>query len=77
MYYEFLVIPFNLTNAFATFMDFINRVFKDYLDNFEVIFIDEILIYSQSYKEHENLLRIFLTTLREKKLYEKFKKYDF
>ena len=68
--YEFLVLPFGLTNAPAAFMDLMNRVFKPYLDKFVVVFIDDILIYSKSHVEHGEHLRIVLQTLRTHQLYE-------
>ena len=51
--YEFLVMSFELTNAPATFMDLMNRVFRPYLDRFVIAFIDDIFVYSKSELEHE------------------------
>ncbi|XP_070045725.1 uncharacterized protein [Nicotiana tomentosiformis] len=76
-HYEFLVIPFGLTNAPAAFMDLMNRVFKPFLDRFVIVFIDDILIYSRSQGEHENHLRTVLQTLQEHRLYAKFSKCEF
>ena len=70
-HYEFLVMPFGLTNAPTAFMDLVNRVFHPYLDQFVVVFIDDIMVYSKNEQEHEQHLRIVLQTLREKQLYAK------
>ena len=76
-HYEFLVMPFGLTNALATFMDLMNKVFRPYVDQFVVVFIDDILVYSKDAQEHEQHLKIVLQTLREKKLHAKLRKCDF
>ncbi|WJZ87492.1 hypothetical protein VitviT2T_006866 [Vitis vinifera] len=70
-------MPFGLTNVHADFMDLMNRVFKPYLDQFVVVFIDDILVYSRSGEEHEHHLSIVLRTLRDKQLYAKLKKCEF
>ena len=56
-HFEFLVLPFGLTNAPTLFMDLMNRVFQPYLDKCVVVFIDDILVYSKSYEEYEQHLR--------------------
>jgi hypothetical protein len=61
--YEFTVLSFGLTNAPTFFMNLMNSVFMDYLDKFVVIFIDDILIYSQSEEEHAGHLRMVLQRL--------------
>jgi hypothetical protein len=61
--YEFMVMSFGLTNAPAYFMYLMNSVFMDYLDKFVVVFIDDILIYSQNEQEHEKHLRKVLQRL--------------
>eukprot|EP00253_Pinus_taeda_P030099 PITA_30099 len=76
-HYEFVVLPFGLTNAPATFMCLMNGIFHPYLDQFMLIFIDDILIYSRTIEEHHEHLRIVLQTLREHQLYAKFSKCDF
>ncbi|KAA3487516.1 Retrotransposon protein [Gossypium australe] len=76
-HYEFLVMPFGLTNAPAVFMDLMNRIFRPYLDRFVVVFIDNILVYSQDENEHADHLRTVLQTLREKQMYAKFKRCEF
>ncbi|KAA0060734.1 ty3-gypsy retrotransposon protein [Cucumis melo var. makuwa] len=76
-HYEFIVMSFGLTNALAVFMDLMNRVFREFLDTFVIVFIDDILIYSKTEAEHEKHLRIVLQTLRDNKLYAKFSKCEF
>ena len=70
-------MPLGLTNAPAAFMDLMHRVFQPYLDQFVVIFVDDILIYSQFEEEHEDHLRIVLQALKERQLYAKFSKCEF
>ena len=76
-HFEFTVMPFGLTNAPAAFMDLMHRVFQPYLDQFVVVFVDEILIYSQSEEEHDDHWRIVLQALRDHQLYAKFSKWEF
>ncbi|GKB89156.1 putative reverse transcriptase domain-containing protein [Tanacetum coccineum] len=76
-HYEFQVMPFGLTNAPAVFMDLMNRVCKPYLDRFVIVFIDDILIYSKSRKEHEGHLKLILRLLKKEELYAKFLKCEF
>jgi hypothetical protein len=75
--HEFTVMPFGLANAHAYFMNLMNKVFMEELDKFVVIFIDDILIYSQSVEEHGQHLRIVLGKIRDHQLYAKFSKYEF
>ena len=64
-HYVFVVLSFGLTNDPATFMDLRNRVFKQYLNMFVIVFIDDILIYSRSEEEHASYLRVVLQTLKD------------
>ena len=70
-------MPFGLTNALAVFMDLMNRIFQPYLDQFVIVFIDDILIYSGSKEDHEEHLRVVLQIMRENQLYAKFSKCQF
>ena len=73
-HFEFTGMPFELMNAPASFMDLMHRIFQPYLDQFVVVFVDDILIYSQSEWEHEYRLKIVLQLLRNHQLYIKFSK---
>ena len=76
-HFEFTGMPFGLPNAPTAFMDLMHRVFQPYLDQCVVVFVDDILIYSQSEWEDEYHLRIILQWLRDHQLYAKFSKCEF
>ena len=76
-HYEFVVMPFKFTNALVTFMNLMNIMFRDFLEKFVIVFIDDILIYSRSYTKHHEHLRTVLQTLKEHQLYAKFTKCEF
>ena len=59
-HYEYVVMPFGVTNAHVIFMDYMNRIFRPYLDQFVVVFIDDILIYSESRDDHTEHLRVVM-----------------
>ncbi|TMC16709.1 MAG: DDE-type integrase/transposase/recombinase, partial [Chloroflexi bacterium] len=67
--YEFLVMPFGLTNAPATFQTLMNSILRPYIDKFVLVYLDDILIYSNSKDEHREHLRLVLQALREHQLY--------
>lgn len=73
-HYEYLVIPFAVSNAHGVFMEYMNRILHPYIDHFVVVFIDTILIYLHSDKEHVEHLRIVLQTFKDNKLYVKMSK---
>jgi hypothetical protein len=75
--YEFLVMPFGLTNAPATFCTLMNDIFREWLDDFVVVYIDDILIYIGSLEEHAEHLRKVFQRLRQNKLYAKLEKCEF
>jgi hypothetical protein len=76
-HYEFVVVPFGLTNAPATFMCLMNNVLNKFLDIFVLVFVDDILIYSKNRDVHEEHLILLLQVLREHQLYAKFSKCEF
>jgi len=70
-------MPFGVTNALAIFMDYMNKIFRPYLDKFIVVFIDDILIYSKDREEHADHRRVVLVVLKEHQLYGKLSKCEF
>ena len=76
-HYEYVVMPFGVTNAPTVFMDYINRIFIPFLDKFVVVFMDDILIYSRTPEEHAKHLRLVLGVLRENQLSAKLSKCEF
>jgi hypothetical protein len=77
VHYEFTVVPFGLSNAPVVFMCLMNGVFREYLDKFFIVFLDEIIVYSKLEEEHENHLRMVLQLLRDHQLYAKLSKCSF
>jgi hypothetical protein len=76
-HYEFLVLPFGLTNAPATFMNLMQMIFKNQLDDFVIVFLDDILIFSKTEGEHLKHIEKVLSLLRENRLYAKKSKCEF
>ena len=72
--YEFLVVPFGVTNAPAQFMNIMNDVLTEYLDDFVVVFLDDILVFSRTFKEHAKHLAMVLDKLQQHHLFAKASK---
>ena len=70
-------MSFGLTNAPAAFMDLMKKVFKQYLDLFIIVFIVDILIYSNSEEEHASNFKVVLQTLKDRQLFANFSKCEF
>jgi hypothetical protein len=76
-HYEFTVVSFGLSNTPVIFMCLLNSVFRDFLDEFVIVFLDDILVYSKLEEEHEHHLRMVLQVLKEHQLYAKLSKCSF
>src|SRR5436189_5125011 len=72
--YEFLVMPFGLTNAPATFQTLMNTILRPYIDKFVLVYLDDVLVYSDSEMEHVEHLRLVFEALRKHKIYARPKK---
>lgn len=75
--YEFMVVPFCLTNSLTTFMCLMKNVLHPYLDKFVIVFFYDILVYSKNEEEHAEHLEMVLRLLIEHKLYARLNKYNF
>ena len=75
--FEFLVMPFGVTNAPATFQRLMNTIFKNELDAFVSVYLDDILVFSKTEEEHLQHVQIALEKLRKAKLYARLHKCEF
>ncbi len=76
-HYEYLVMPFGLVNSPSVFQAFVNDVFRDMLNRWVIVYIDDILIYSDSYEDHVKQVRSVLQRLLTHQLYAKIEKCEF
>ncbi len=76
-HYEYRVMPFGLSNSPSVFQSFINEVFRDMLNRWLIVYIDDILIYSRSLREHVQHVRAVLRRLIDHQLYAKAEKCEF
>jgi hypothetical protein len=76
-HYDFTMASLGLSNAPVVFMCLMNGIFREYLDKFVIVFLDDIIIYFMSWEEHEQHFRMVLQVLRENQLYSKLRKCSF
>jgi len=76
-HFEYTVMPFGLTNAPAVFQYLMNDIFRDYMDEFVMVYLDDILIFSKDQEIHDKHVQLVLATLREHGLYAKLEKCEF
>ena len=74
VHYEYIVVPFGITNSPTNFMCLMNGEFKEFLDKFIIVFLNDTLVYPKFEEEHEEHLRITLQIPRENRLYAKCSK---
>jgi hypothetical protein len=70
-------MPFGLTNAPRTFQAVMNDVFRKFLDDFVVVYIDDILIFSRTTEDHLRHVGLILARLRQHRLFAKLSKFEF
>ena len=75
--FEYTVLPLGLCNAPSTFQRLMNSFMGEYIDNFVLVYLDDIIVFSTTEHEHEYHLRLVFQKLREHKLQAKLKKYEF
>ena len=75
--FEFMVMPFGLCNAPASFQHLMNTIFQEFLDDFVIVYLDDIMVYSRTHEEHLKHLDIVFSKLRDNQLYAKLKKCEF
>src|SRR6266480_6734461 len=76
-HFEYLVVSFDLTNTPATFQSYINHVLHGLVDNFCIVYLDNILVFSKSKEEHQKHLKLVIKHLYHTELYVNPKKCDF